>query len=63
MKMSASIIFFYQIVKIQLIQVIRLCKITDLSYKLIKFYKAAKLLYKVIKSYNVIDDKSLDAKL
>lgn len=63
MKMSASVIFFHQIVKVWPIQEMRLCKVTGLLYKVTKPCEAARLLCKVIKSCNANDDKSLGTKL
>lgn len=60
--MSALIIFFYQIMKVWLVKLTRLCKATGLSYKVTKLYKVARLLYKVTKSYNAINNKSFNTK-
>lgn len=62
LKMLVLIIPLDQSVKVQLVQLTRLCKVTKLSYKIIKPYKAAKLPCKVAKLCNITDDKDLGAK-
>lgn len=60
--MSALIIFFYQIIKVWLGQLIKLNKITELLYKITKLCKITKLLYQIRESCNKINNKNLNAK-
>lgn len=55
--------FPYQIIKVWLIQIIKLCKITKLLYNMTKPYKATSLSYKMTKLCNAINNKNLNIKL
>lgn len=63
MKISTLIIFFLKTINVWLVQLIRLYKVTELSYKITKLYKAIRLLYKVTKLWNMTNNKNLSTKL